>query len=217
MLQLFVLGGGSLSKRDFPMRKRCAQTRLMRRNGRRSLALLEYRQGHFSTKPWVGVIAAGHAMDDANARTAATSLIKAMAGWRLGWLPGRRLRIGLQAYELIHAKSQQGLNIGSAPSTLFPGTPEDLEGSWYDWVIADLLMRECDELFAQSERTLDSMSKSDSASTETVMDLARALGEWHAIRGEWEQARNRFSQLPEDGGARVQVYFLTAIIAAKAG
>jgi hypothetical protein len=76
-------------------------------------------------------------------------------------------------------------------------------------------MHECDELFAQSERTLDSMSKSNPASTETDVDLARALGEWHAVRGEWEQARNCFSQLPEGGGARD--YFISAIIALKLG
>jgi hypothetical protein len=59
------------------------------------------------------------------------------------------------------------------------------------------------------------MSKSNSASTATVVDLDRALGEWHAVRGEWEQARNRFSQLPEDGGARD--HFISAIIALKLG
>ena len=88
-----------------------------------------------------------------------------MSGWRLAGYKEAAVNWN-QACELIHAKSQEGLDIGSAPSTLFPGTSEDLEGSWYDWVIADLLMRECDELFAQSERTLDSMSKSNSASKE---------------------------------------------------
>jgi len=49
-----------------------------------------------------------------------------------------------------------------------------------------------------------------------VVDLARALGEWHAVRGEWEQARNRFSQLPDEGGASgARDYFLSAIIAVK--
>ena len=62
------------------------------------------------------------------------------------------------------------------------------------------------------------MSKSNSASKETVVDLARALGEWHAVRGEWEQARNRFSQLPEDGGASgARDHFISAIIALKLG
>jgi tetratricopeptide (TPR) repeat protein len=35
------------------------------------------------------------------------------------------------------------------------------------------------------------------------------------VRGEWQQARNRFSQLPEDGGERD--YFLRAISALKLG
>jgi len=137
-----------------------------------------------------------------------------MSGWRLAGYKEAAANWN-QAYELIHAKSQEGLAIGSATATLFPGTAEDLDGSWYDWVIADLLMRECDELFAQSERALDSMSKSNSPSKETVVDLARSLGEWHAVRGEWEQARSRFSQLPEDGGARD--HFISAIIALKLG
>ena len=194
LLQLFVLGAELVEKR-FPNAKELRPNPRHAAQWSEALALLEYRQGHFTEAiGWCY----RHGMDSANARTATTSLIKAMSGWRLAGYKEAAANWN-QAYELIHAKSQEGLDIGSAPSTLFPGTPEDLEGSWYDWVIADLLMRECDELFAQSERTLDSMSKSNSASKETVVDLARALGEWHAVRGEWEQARNRFSQLPEDG------------------
>jgi tetratricopeptide (TPR) repeat protein len=137
-----------------------------------------------------------------------------MSGWRLADYPEAAANWN-QACELIHAKSQEGLDIGGAAATLFPGTTEDLEGSWYDWVIADLLIHECDELFGQSERALDSMSKSNAVSKDNVVALARALGEWHAVRGEWEQARNRFSQLPEGGGARD--YFISAIIALKLG
>jgi tetratricopeptide (TPR) repeat protein len=137
-----------------------------------------------------------------------------MSGWRLAGYQEASANWN-QACELIHAKSQEGLEIASAPSTLFPGTSEDLAGSWYDWAIADLLMRECDDLFAQSERALNSMSKSDSPSKDTVVALVRALGEWHAVRGEWEPARKCFSQLPEGGGTRD--YFLSAIIALKLG
>ena len=211
LLQSFVLGAELVEKR-FPNAKELRPNPRHATQWSQALALLEYRRGHF-TDAIVWCYRPG-IEDSANARTATTSLIKAMSGWRLAGYHEAAANWN-QAYELIHAKSQEGLDIGSASSTLFPGSPEDLEGSWYDWVIADLLMRECDELFAQSERALDSMSKSNAASTETVVDLARALGEWHAVRGEWGQARNRFSQLPEDGGAGD--HFISAIITLKLG
>src|SRR5208337_2912898 len=132
----------------------------------------------------------GNAVDD-TARTAATSLIKAMSGWRLGQYQSARVD-WTAACELIHAKSQRGLNIGSTAATMFPGTTKDLQGSWYDWVMADLLRRECDEVIAQSDQSLEATSKSSNFSQETLIILSRELGEWHAIRGEWEQARNRF-------------------------
>jgi hypothetical protein len=211
LLQLFVLGAELVEKR-FPNAKELRPNPRHMAQWSEALALLEYRQGHFMEA--IGWCYRQGIEDSANARTATTSLIKAMSGWRLAGYPEAAANWN-QAYELIHAKSQEGLDVGSASSTLFPGTPDDLEGSWYDWVIADLLLRECDELFAQSERTLDSMSKSNSVSKDTVVALARALGEWHAVRGEWEQARNRFSQLSEGGVARD--YFLSAITALKLG
>ena len=177
------------------------------------LALWEYRQGHFSQALSWGYYIEGNALDD-TARTAATFLIKAMSGWRLGQFQSARLD-WTAACELIHAKSQPELNIGSAAATMFPGTPKDLQGSWYDWVMADLLRRECDEVIAQSDQSLEATSKSGTFSQQTVMILSRELGEWHAIRGEWEQARNCFSQMP-DGGSSFN-YFLRALTALKAG
>jgi tetratricopeptide (TPR) repeat protein len=76
-------------------------------------------------------------------------------------------------------------------------------------------MRECDELFVQSERTLDSMSQSNAAPKDSVVALDRTLGVWHAVRGEWEQARKCFSRFSEDGSARD--HFISAIIALKLG
>ncbi|HWW01157.1 MAG TPA: serine/threonine-protein kinase [Candidatus Acidoferrum sp.] len=210
MLQSFVLGAELVEQR-FPNAKELRPNARHAVQWSETLALLEYRQGHFMEAiGWCY----RHGMDATDARTATTSLIKAMSGWRLAGYKEAAANWN-QAFELIHAKSKEGLDIGSLPSTLFPGTTEDLEGSWYDWVIADLLMRECDELFAQSERTLDSVPKSNSPSNATIVDLVRALGEWHAVRGEWEQASSRFSQLPEDGGARD--HFISAIIALKLG
>jgi tetratricopeptide (TPR) repeat protein len=209
-LQLFVRGA-ELVEKKFPTAKELRPNPRHATEWSEALALLEYRQGNFREAiRWCY----RHGTDTTDARTATTSLIKAISGWRLAGYKEAAANWN-QAYELIHVKSQEGLAIGSAPSTLFPGTAEDLEGPWYDWVIADLLMRECDELFAQSERTLDSMSKSDSPSKDTIVDLARALGEWHAVRGEWEQARNCFSKLFKNGDARD--HFISAIIALKLG
>jgi uncharacterized protein HemY len=65
-------------------------------------------------------------------------------------------------------------------------------------MIADLLMRECNELLAESDHTLDAGSGSNSGSRSADGSngpLFRALGEWHAICGEWEQARKRFEEV----------------------
>ena len=137
------------------------------------LALWEYRQGHFPQAMSWGYGIESYALDD-SARTAATFLIKAMSGWRLGQFQSARLD-WTAACELIHAKSQPGLNIGSAAATMFPGTPKDLQGSWYDWVMADLLRRECDEVIAQSDQSLEAISKSGKLSPRERRDsLARA-------------------------------------------
>ncbi len=177
------------------------------------LALWEYRQGHFSRALDWGYYLENYAGDD-TASTSATALIKAMSGWRLGQYQSARID-WTAACELIHAKSQRGLDIGGTAATMFPGTLQGLQGSWHDWVVADLLRRECDEVIAQSDQAPDPTSKSGTFSQETLMIRSRELGEWHAVRGEWEQARSHFSQLPEDGGPRN--YFLSAIMALKLG
>ncbi len=218
MMQLFGPGAELVEKR-FPTAKEVRPNPPHWAEWSEVLALLEYRRGHF----WEALAWCDRCQDhpwSQNARIATTSLIKAMSNWRLG---DYQLAVvhWTETYDLIQAKSQQGLNFGSTSSTLFPGTPEDLEGSWYDWVIADLLMHECDELLAQSDHLLDSMSNSNNASKDTDVTLYRALGEWHAIRGEWEQARNRFeyvhrlSQL--HGGGQAIDYLHTALASLKLG
>jgi hypothetical protein len=214
LMQFFLPAAEAVEKR-FPTAGEMRSNRPHRAEWSEALALWEYRQGHFPQVAW-GYDIEGNAVDD-TARTAATSLIKAMSGWRLGEYQSARVN-WTAACELIHAKSQTGLNIGGTVATMFPGTPQDLQGSWYDWVIADLLMRECDEVIAQSDQSLEATSKSGAFSQETVMILSRELGEWHAIRGEWEQARNhfeyvrRYSQSPDDA---VRVDYLSALASLK--
>jgi tetratricopeptide (TPR) repeat protein len=207
-LQLFVLGA-QVVENSFPTEKETRPTPPHVAQWSEALALLEYRQGQLTQAvDWCYRCESYPAYSAA--RRSTTSLLKAMSNWRLGHYQTAVVDWTL-AYALIQAKSQQGLDIGSPHSTIIPGTREDLEGSWYDWVIADLLMGECDELIAQSDQFSDSKFKSNAADKATAVSLARALGEWHAIRGEWEKARNRFeyvqqSQQPDESRSSVDYY-----------
>jgi serine/threonine protein kinase/tetratricopeptide (TPR) repeat protein len=220
-LQLFGLGA-ELVEKKFSAAKEMRPNSPHWAQWSEVLALLKYRQGNFSTAAEWCDRCETHAADN-SARIATTSVLKAMSFWRLGYYQDAVVR-WTETYELIQAKSQQGLDFGSTPFTLFPGAPEELDGSWYDWIIADLLMHECDELIAQTDHSLDSMSKSNNASNHTDVQpypLYRALGEWHAIRGEWEEARNRFEEVerlfPSGIGGEPIAYLHTALALQELG
>ena len=181
-----------------------------------ALALLEYRRGRFpQALDWCSRCESYPLQSGASMST--TSLIRAMSNWRSGQYQSAVVD-WTEAYELIQAKSQQGLDVGVAPSALFPGAlqPEERESSWQDWVMASLLLRECDELIAQSERSLDTLSGAKPVSEDPAK--IRALGEWHAIRGEWEQARKRFEyvQQSDQGGTAID-YLHSAVTALEQG
>jgi len=197
MLQLFTVGEEEVEKR-FPNDNEMRPNPPHAAQWSEVLALLEYREGYFpKALDWCYRCEKYPAYNANAAAVATVSLIKALSNWRSSNYQTAVVDWTV-AYELIQARSQQGLKFETAPSALFPGAPEDLEGPWYEWMIADLLMRECNELLAQSDHTLDSTSKSNNASKYTdasLYPLFRALGEWHAIRGEWEKARNRFEDV----------------------
>ena len=144
-------------------------------------------------KPSIGVIVTKKWGILTGARVTKTCLIKAMSNWQLGQYR-TALVDWIEAYELIQAKLEQGLDLGIRRSAVFPGigAPEELESPWYDWVVAGLLMRECDEVIAQSEHMLDSRPEHDVVAGDSVTSLARALGEWHAIRGESGEGAQAF-------------------------
>jgi hypothetical protein len=218
LLQLFVLGAQVVESR-FPTEKETRPNPPHVAQWSEALALLEYRQGRLSQALDWCYRCESYAAYSA-ARLSTTSLLKAMSNWRLGHYQTAVVDWTL-AYALIQAKSQQGLDIGSNVLPLFPGTAEDLEGTWYDWVIADLLMRECDELIARSDQSLDLMSKANAADKDTAVSRARALGEWHAIRGEWEPARKRFEHVQQsqqlDEARSSRDYYQEALALIKLG
>ena len=205
MLQLFTVGE-EVVKRRFPNDQEMRPNPPHAAQWSEVLALLEYREGHFSKALDWCYRCENYPVYNANATAVATvSLIKALSNWRSSNYQSAVVDWTV-AYEMIQARSQQGLKFDTAPSALFPGAPEDLEGPWHEWMIADLLMRECNELLAESDHTLGTGSTSNNGSryaNGSYYPLFRALSEWHAIRGEWEKARNRFEdvlqlQQPDD-------------------
>jgi tetratricopeptide (TPR) repeat protein len=158
-----------------------------------ALALLELRRGQFpEALKWCYGWESYPVHNGAGITT--VDLIKAISNWQLGQYQ-TAVHNWSEAYELIQAKSLQGLDLGSKPSALFPGAiqPEELESYWFDWVIAGLLMRECDELFAQRDHALVFGRRPTAVAEDSAM--VRALGEWHAMRGEWKQAQTCFEEL----------------------
>jgi serine/threonine protein kinase len=213
MLQLFTIGEEAVEKR-FPNDQEMRPNPLHAAEWAELLALQEYREGHFAKALVWGYRCEKYPVYNANAAAVATvSLIKALSNWRSSNYQSAVVDWTV-AYELIQAKSQQGLQFQSAPSALFPGPPDDLEGPWYEWMIADLLMHECNELLAESDHTLGSgftSNNSFSHTNESYYPLFRALGEWNAIRGEWDKARNRFTdvlqfQQPDDARSSGDYY-----------
>ncbi|PWU11950.1 MAG: serine/threonine protein kinase [Verrucomicrobia bacterium] len=179
------------------------------------LSLLEYRRGNFS--PAFNWCDRFHDLPDySSARRGTMSVIKAMSGWRLGWHQSAIVDWAV-GVELIQAKSQQGLALGKADGNLFPGAGEDLEGSWEDWIIADILRKECDALFSQTDSSLELRREPQ----DILPLLYRDLGQWRAMRGEWEQARARFQDLqrlyPAGAGGEAIAYFHTSLALLKLG
>jgi len=206
LLQSLILAAGVVEKR-FPTPEEMRPSPPNGPQWSEALALLEYRRGRFSEAlNWC------YRCDNypihSGARLTTTSVIKAMSNWRLGQYQTAVLD-WTQAHELVQAKSQQGLDLETTSAALFPGImqPEELESAWYDWVIAGLLLRECNELMAESDHSLDTIAR-PRPQEPTVF---RALGQWRAIRGEWEQARKCFGYLqqlqqPPDAASSLDYY-----------
>jgi hypothetical protein len=113
--------------------------------------------------------------------TAGAHLIWAMSCWHLGekWQALAQWSLG---QELVAAKFDQGLDRGNA-----------LEGFWFDWVIARLLLRECDQQFAAADRSFVPTSVLQPGTNDLVM--TRMLGDWHALHQDWRGAEEHFRTL----------------------
>jgi tetratricopeptide (TPR) repeat protein len=90
----------------------------------------------------------------------------------------------IEAQERIESEFGKGLD---------PNPSNDPEHHWFDWVLARILLRECQEQVLQTDRSL-AQATLPPASLASAADY-RALGEWHALRKEWRDAAEWFGAL----------------------
>lgn len=110
-----------------------------------------------------------------------------MAAWQSKDYWGAMLE-WTRGFGLIQAGARQGLVTLTVHSEILPGTrdPDYLQAAWYDWAVAGLLLREWDEILGAAERS--AVGELEAAPSLEQVALWRALGEWHALRGEWSDA-----------------------------
>jgi tetratricopeptide (TPR) repeat protein len=145
-----------------------------------SLGLLEYRRGNYEKATNWCLHCLAYPLSIPH-RNATAQVILAMCYWQtnekskafLAWSTG---------LHLIQDRFQRGLVQGN-----------NAEGFWFDWIIARMLSRECQEQFVQAGRRLappDGLQPSLANAA-----VFRQLGELHAVRQEWQEAGEYFASL----------------------
>jgi hypothetical protein len=149
-----------------------------------SLALLEYRRGNNAKATTLCTRCLGSPECDAP-RAALAHVVQALAYWRLGQYPEGFTELS-RAQERIDPAFNNGLNLNPK---------NDPAQNWFDWVSASILMRECQEQFLETDRSLAQVAV-PTPGVETAAKY-RALGDWHALRQQWREAAERFGVLVE--------------------
>ena len=147
-----------------------------------SLEVLEYRRGNYSRAS--ELCRKCLALPERNALwTTTAQLILAMSSWQM-----HQYREAVP--KMIEAEARIESEFGNG---LDPDPDNDPEHHWYDWVVARILLRECQEQVLQTDRSL-AQATPPPPSLASAADY-RALGEWHALRKEWREAAEWFGAL----------------------
>jgi serine/threonine protein kinase len=174
-----------------------------------SLALLEYRRGN-DLKATTLCARCLSSPDCGAPQAARAHVIQALAYWRLGQYAEAFTELS-RAQERIDPAFKNGLSLN--PNN-------DPAHHWFDWVLARILMRECQEQLLESDRSLGQMP-GPAFSVESGAKY-RVLGEWHALRQEWRDAAERLGALAEvdrvDGWETITLdYFKLSLALIEAG
>src|SRR4030095_1640725 len=118
-------------------------------------------------------------------RAALARVIQALVLWRLGQYAEGFTEVS-RAQERIDLAFKNELNLN--PNN-------DPAQDWFDWAVARILLRECQERVLESDRSLAQMTVPP-PSVESAAKY-RVLGEWHAVHQEWRDAAERLGVLVE--------------------
>ncbi|HTL57123.1 MAG TPA: protein kinase [Candidatus Limnocylindrales bacterium] len=147
-----------------------------------SLEVLEYRRGNYARASELSRKCL--ALPERNALwTTTAQLILAMSYWQMHQYREAVPKM-IEAQTRIESEFENGLD---------PNPGNDPEHHWYDWVVARILLRECQEQVLETDRSL-AQAALPPASLASAADY-RALGEWHALRQEWRIAAEWFGAL----------------------
>ncbi len=144
------------------------------------MALLEYRRGNYATAAgWAQRCLAYPVYH--RPTTAGAHIIWAMSSWHMDdkWQALVQWSLG---QELVASRFNQGLDRG-----------DSMDGFWFEWVIARLLLQECDRLYADADRSFVPTALSQPGSNDVGM--TRVLGCWRALHQDWRGAKERFRTL----------------------
>jgi tetratricopeptide (TPR) repeat protein len=145
-----------------------------------SLGLLEYRRGNYEQatnwchKCLAYPLSLPH-------RNATAQVILAMCYWQTNE-KSKALLAWSTGLHLIQDRFQHGLVQG-----------HNAGGFWFDWIIARILSRECQAQFVQAGRPF-ALPDGLQPSLTNAADF-REMGEFHAVRQEWQEAREYFASL----------------------
>jgi tetratricopeptide (TPR) repeat protein len=173
-----------------------------------ALALLEHRRGN-NVKATALCIRCLGSPSRRSPPAALAHAILGVAHWRLDQYAEGFMELS-RAQEQIETAFKKGLNLN---------LNNDAD-NWFDWVLARIVLRECQDELYESDRSLVQM-RAPPPSAESATKY-RVLGEWHAVRQEWRDAAERLAPLVEmdrlDGWDTITLdYFKLSLALVEAG
>ena len=145
------------------------------------LALLEYRKGNYAKSRDLSRLYLNPTNRPPNLNLpmeAIAHVVQAMSLWQMSQ-KGAALSEWSHGRSLINSRFKRSLVEGKGDV-----------GFWFDWIIAKVLLHECEQPIIEYDRSHGAVVESQP--NPEIYAQYHALGEWHAVRQEWRAAADDF-------------------------